>query len=178
MAAVTSPTGWDEAARGVGEWLESLGVRPEERKLKLALRILQKARKKKAKGEPLATAMDTAFETLEAWAAPIFPQLTPEQARVQALLALEGIFPAEQAGELVLSAPFPEKLAERLRQFSHGGGPEIRLSKMTARGIRYGPMEAVAQETWHRFAWTPFFGALFLWTGVFYLMLFLLGRGR
>ena len=41
-----------------------------------------------------------------------------------------------------------------------------------------GCAEAIAQETWHRFAWAPIFQALLIWSGVFFLLLFLLGGGR
>lgn len=178
MAAVNPPGGWDVAARSVGDWLETLGARSEERRLGLVLRILDEARKRKVKGEPTAAAMETAFEVLEEWAGSIFPEASRERSVVQALVALEGVFPADRAGELILVEPLPKEVVEALRQFSHGGGPEIRRSKMTARGIRYGPMEAIAQETWHRFAWAPIFQALLIWSGVFFLLLFLLGGGR
>jgi hypothetical protein len=162
----------------VGDWLETLGVRSEERRLVLTLRILNEARKRKGKGEPIEAAMDTAFEALEEWAGSIFPEGSRQRSVVQVLVALEGAFPADRAGELILAEPLPKEVVEALRQFSHGGGPEIRRSRMTARGIRYGPMEAIAQETWHRFTWAPIFRALLIWSVVFFLLLSLLGGGR
>ena len=178
MAAIASPDGWDQAAKGVGAWLERLGVRPEERRLGLVLEILQEARKKKIKGVPAVAAMDVAFGRLEDWAVSIFPESSRDRAVAQALVAMAGAMPADRAGQLILCSPCPPEDVESLRRFSHGGGPEIRLSRMTARGIRFGPIEAIAQETWHKFGWAPIFRALLIWTAVFFALLFLLGRGR
>ena len=178
MAAVAPSDGWDQAAKGVGTWLERLGVRPEERRLGLVLEILQEARKKRTKGIPAVAAMDVAFGRLEDWAVSIFPESSRERAVAQALVAMAGSMPADRAGQLILCSPCPSEDAELLRQFSHGGGLEIRLSRMTARGIRFGPIETIAQETWHKFGWAPIFQALLIWTVVFFVLLFLLERGR
>jgi len=115
MAALNPPGSWDDAARSVGAWLETLGVRSEQRRLILVLRILDEAQKRKVKGEPRAVAMETAFEVLEGWAGSIFPEASRERSVVQALVALEGVFPADRAGELILVEPLPKDVVEALR---------------------------------------------------------------
>jgi len=92
-------------------------------------------------------------------------------AALLALVALHGTQPDRRQLAMVLEKTCPSDFSEQLSKFRIDASPEIRLSKMTARKMKYGPIEAIAQETWHRFAWAPLFQALVIWTAIFLVLL-------
>jgi hypothetical protein len=171
MAPIEIPDEWDGAARQVEDWLRAVGVGSQQRCLELTLAILKEAREAQGRHEPTAIAMETAFRKFESWAKSVFPEAAAERAGLQALVALHGSQPSRRQLALVLEKACPPDFSEQLSKFRIDASPEIRLSKMTARKMKYGPIEAIAQETWHRFAWAPLFQALVIWTAIFLILL-------
>jgi hypothetical protein len=48
-------------------------------------------------------------------------------------------------------------------------GPDLKVSSMTPRHLDYGPMLALAKQTWHRWNTKAAIIALLFWTGVYFV---------
>lgn len=65
----------------------------------------------------------------------------------------------------------PNDLRQAFENVRAQTGPDLAFSSMTHREMDYGPLESLAQETWHRFAWAPLLKAVIFWTAIFFLAL-------
>lgn len=163
---------WDEALARLLAYFERLEIGGEEHRVKVALQILARARAGAADVPPVRRTMTAARAALEQW----FGEATDGGKAEFGLLAWRTVNGAERWPDAVLGGPPPPDLRQALRAVALPASPEVRFSSMTSRGMDYGAVETLAQETWHQFAWAPLLRAAALWTGIFFAALYLYDR--
>ena len=177
MESVNTRDDWDEAAARLLAFFSALEIGGVEHRARLAIRILDEARRRHGIAPALApveAAMDVAAEFLEHW----FTQALEGSAIPSGQRVAAGLFAWRLTGaaarwpDAVLGGDPPAELQAVLASVSTSTGPDLAISSMTPREMDYGAMEVIAQETWHQFAWTPILGAAALWTGIFFVALY------
>ena len=177
MELVNTKDDWDEAMARLLAFFSALEIGGVEHRTRLAMRILDEARRRQAQTPELApveAAMDVAAESLEHW----FGQALAESRIPPGKRVAAGLFAWRLTGaaarwpDAVLGGDPPAELKAVLSSVSTSTGPDLAISSMTPREMDYGAMEVIAQETWHQFAWTPILGAAALWTGIFFVALY------
>lgn len=174
MDAVNSPNEWDEAFGRLLAYLERIDPWSAERRTRIALHILERARERK-KSEPEKTAqrvvMDVAFGELEQWFAEILPPGT-EQPLAAGILAYRLSEAGRRWPDVLLAREIPDELRRDMARIPLRATPDMSFSSMTSREMDYGAMETIAHETWQQFAWAPILRAAALWTAIFFLVLY------
>jgi len=177
MNTVSSREEWDEAAARLLAFFSVLELGGAEHRTRLSIRILDEARRRQALTPTLApveAAMDVAAESLEHWFGEALAdsRIPPGKRMAAGLFAWRVTGAAARWPDAVLSGDPPAELKTILSSVSTSTGPDLAISSMTPREMDYGAMEVIAQETWHQFAWTPLLGAAALWTGIFFVALY------
>ncbi|HEY5705077.1 MAG TPA: hypothetical protein VIS96_05845 [Terrimicrobiaceae bacterium] len=178
MDAVNAQTEWDEAMARVLAFFSTLRIGGVEHRVRIALRIVEEARRRHEKDRSLApveAAMDVAAESLDHWFAKSLGG-SPDRRVAAGLVALEITDAGARFPNALLSGDPPEELKAMLSGVSVHTGPDLAISSMTPREMDYGAMEVIAQETWHRFDWTPLLRAAAVWTAIFFFALYTYDR--
>jgi len=176
--AVNPQAEWDEAMARVLAFFSTLRIGGVEHRVRVALRILDEARRRHERDPSLApveVAMDVAADSLDRW----FERAiggSPDRRVAAGLVALEMTDAAARFPNALISGDPPEELKAMLAGVSVRTGPDLAISSMTPREMDYGAMEAIAQETWHRFGWAPLLRAAALWTVIFFVALYAYDR--
>ncbi len=168
---------WDEATARLLAFFSALELGGVEHRTRLALRMVDEARGRQAQSPaltPVEVTMDVAAERLEDWFAKVLDgsPIPPGKRVAAGLFAWRVTGAAARWPDAVLSGEPPAELKAALASVSMSTGPDLAVSSMTSREMDYGAMEVIAQETWHQFAWTPILGAAALWTGIFFIALY------
>lgn len=170
---------WDEALERVQVYLGTLKIGGAEHRARMALRLLERAKSlaaEKPGQEPIVLVMDLVNEDLEKWFGEVLPGVPPAKRVPMGLVALRMTGAAERWPDVVMDHEAPDEMKAQLAGVTVRSGPDLAVSSMISRPMDYGPMETLAQETWHHFAWAPLARAALLWTGIFFLGLFLIER--
>lgn len=173
-AVDAADAGWDEALSRLLTYFEAMDLGGVEHRTRCALQILSEARAAPAPGgEPVERCMDRASEVLGAWFGEALGASGGQSPNKLAagLLAWSVIGGSKSWGDVILAGPPPRALCEAFSGVRARTGPDLAISSMTPREMDYGPMENLAQETWHRFAWAPLLRAAILWTAIFFAAL-------
>jgi hypothetical protein len=166
--------GWDEALIRLLTYFEAMDLGGIEHRTRCALEIVNEARAdSSAHASPVERCMDRAAQKLGEWFGEALGSSTgPTSNKLTAgLLAWKVTGGSEFWGDIILSAPPPQALRQAFSGVRAQTGPDLSISSMTSREMDYGPMENLAQETWHRFAWAPLLRAVILWTAIFFAAL-------
>ncbi|HEY5813719.1 MAG TPA: hypothetical protein VIT23_13820, partial [Terrimicrobiaceae bacterium] len=164
----------DEATARVCAFLSASHMGGIEHRLRLALRVLDDARRRYDRADglaPVEVAMDVAADSLDQWFARAIGQSADHRVAT-GIVALEITDAATRFPNALLSHDPPEELKAMLAGVSLRTGPDLSISRMTPRQMDYGAMEAIAQETWHRFGWAPLLRAAGIWTAIFFIALY------
>jgi len=176
MDAMTSQHAWDQALERLLLLFESMDLGGIEHRHRAAMEILDDAKERFLPDSGLSAmevTMDVVGERLENW----FTKALGESAdRVRnrtaaGLLAWRVTGGAGRWGDLLLEGDPPAELRQAFANVRAQTGPDLAFSSMTHREMDYGPLESIAQETWHRFAWAPLLKAVIFWTAVFFVLL-------
>jgi hypothetical protein len=179
MDALNSQAEWDEAMARVLAFFSTLRVGGVEHRIRIALRILEEARRRHeldCRLAPVEVAMDVAADSLDRWFAEALVGEPPDRRVAAGLAALEITNAAERFRNAVLSEGPSEDLKAMLANVSVRTGPDLAISSMTPRDMDYGAMETIAHETWHRFDWGPLLRAVAVWTAIFFAALYAYDR--
>lgn len=172
MDALNSQAAWDEATGRVTAYLDRLQIGGAEHRTRHTLAILTRARQRCTADPglaPVEAAMIETLGTLNHWYDQALPGATVESGMTAArVVGIPRSWP-----DAVLSEPIPPPLRRELAAVTIPPGPELTPSSMAAREMDFGAMETLAQETWQKFDWAPVLRAAALWTGIFFLCLFL-----
>jgi hypothetical protein len=172
--AVNVQLEWDEAMARVLAFFSTLRIGGVEQRVRVALRVLEEARRRceeKSGLGPVETSMEVAADLLDQWFAKAIGG-SADRRVAAGVVALEVTAAAEHFPNALLSEDPPEELKAMLSGVSVQTGPDLAISSMTPREMDYGAMEAIAQETWHRFGWTPILRAAGIWTAIFFIALY------
>jgi len=175
---MNSQAEWDEAMARVLAFFSTLRIGGVEHRVRIALRILEEARRRheqERKLAPVEVAMDVAAESLDQWFAKTIGG-SPDRRVAAGLVALEITDAAARFPNALLSGDPPEELKAMLSGVSVHTGPDLEISSMTPREMDYGAMGTIAQETWHQFGWTPLLRAAAIWTSIFFVALYAYDR--
>lgn len=143
----------DQALR----YLDRIGISDREQQLRIALELLARARKR---GDG-SSATSVLFGHADEWFAAAFATAPDPTMMARGVAML-------QAGRADISTfPF-EKPTSDLSASKITHTPDLAVSNMTSEDIDFGAMEAVANETWHKFAWGPILRAAAIWTAIFF----------
>ena len=178
MDAVNSQSDWDEAIARLLAFFSTLRIGGVEHRVRVALRILEEARRRHEQDRSLApvqVAMKVAEESLDRWLAKAIGA-SLDRRIAMGLVALEVTDAAARFPGSVLFGEPPEALKALLAGVSVRTGPDLAISSMTPREMDYGAMETIAQETWHKFSWAPLVRAAGIWTTIFFVALYLHDR--
>ena len=176
MDAMTTQRDWDEALERLLLLFASMDLGGIEHRHRTALDLIAQAKQRFHPDLGLSTTevtMDVVGEELECW----FTTALGESAdRVRnrtaaGLLAWRVTGGSERWGDVLLAGDSPTDLRLAFKNVRAQTGPDLTFSSMTHREMDYGPMESLAQETWHRFAWAPLLKAVVFWTAIFFLAL-------
>lgn len=175
---MTSASDWNEALERLVAYLASVGVSGSERRMRLALELLDRARQGSPAGPPVESAMREAIAAVDGWfgealdgASGDFPD------RIAAgLAALRVSGASERWPDAVLNGPPAPELRRALADAVPRAAPDLAISRMIPREMDFGAMETLAQETWHQFAWAPLLRAAALWTAIFFAALYIYDR--
>ncbi len=176
MDAINTQETWDEALERLLLLFESMDLAGIEHRHRTALQLIEHARQRFNPDLGLSTTevtMDVVGESLEGW----FTKALGESAdRVRnrtaaGLLAWRVTGGSQRWGDVLLAGDPPADLRRAFESVRAQTGPDLAFSSMTHREMDYGPMESIAQETWHRFAWAPLLTAVIFWTAIFFLAL-------
>ena len=178
MDAVNDQQAWDEAMGRVMAYLAALELGGVERRTRVAMSILDRARERCVRAAELPAAeaaMTETAETLRVWFAGIFPN-DPETAFERGVVAMKATDAARRWPDAVLTDHPPLAMREALVAAAFPTAPDITLSSMAARDMDFGAMESIAQETWQQFKWAPVLQAAALWTAIFFIALYAYDR--
>lgn len=167
-------SGWDEALIRLLTYFEAMDLGGIEHRTRCALEILNEARAdSSAHTSAVERCMDRAAQKLDGWfARALGPSASNSSNKLASgLLAWKVTGGSKRWGDVVLCAPPTPAVCEAFAGVRAQTGPDLSISSMTPREMDYGPMENLAQETWHRFAWAPLLRAVILWTAVFFAAL-------
>ncbi len=176
MDAINAQQAWDEALERLMLLFESMDLGGIEHRHRTAFELIGHAKARFHSDPRLSTmevTMDVVGERLESW----FTQALGEKAgRVKnrtaaGLLAWRVTGGSQRWGDILLVGEPPAELRHVFEKVRAQTGPDLAFSSMTHREMDYGPMESIAQETWHRFAWAPLLKAVIFWTFIFFLVL-------
>lgn len=180
MAAVNDPD-WDEALARLLAFFAALEFGGVEHRTRLAMQILEEARRRHEQNSALSAVrltMDVAAESMEKWFVKALDgsSIAPKNRVAAGLFALRVTDVGSRWRNALLSGEPPAELCEALSRVSISTGPDLAISSMISRQMDYGPMGVIAQETWHKFAWAPIMRAAALWTAIFFLALYVYDR--
>lgn len=174
MDAVSTQSEWDEAMARVLAFFSALRIGGVEQRVRVALDVLEEARQRSDQGSeltPIEASMKVAADLLDSWFAKAIDGSSDR--RVAAgVVALEVTDAAERFPNTLFSGEPSDELKAMLASVSVRTGPDLAISSMTPREMDYGAMEAIAQETWHRFGWAPILRAAGVWAAIFFLALY------
>lgn len=163
---------WNIACLRLEDYLRVHRVQDRERLLRLSLDLLDAAKKEAAQApdrSPLDVTMSLATTRTEEW----FSKLAgadsldaQHAARGRAAWFASGLHRRWPAAFLDPSPP-PELLAA-VRSASMQAGPALEFSSLTRTEIDYGPMEDIAEGTWHQFSWAHVLRAFVIWLVIFF----------
>ncbi len=178
MDSVTSAADWNEALERLLAYLSSVGVTGTERRMVLALELLDRARRGSSSGSPVERAMGEARTAVEGWFALALDGSSADSPdRIAAgLVAMRVSGASEKWPDAVLNGPPSPELQRALAGAGLRAAPELAVSRMIPREMDFGAMETLAQETWHQFAWAPLLRAAALWTAIFFASLYVYDR--
>jgi len=172
MDALNTQAAWDEATGRVMLYLDRLQIGGTEHRTRQTLHIMTRARLRCAAHpgmHPVEAALTETADALGHWYAQALPGAALESGITASLAAgAVAVWP-----DAVLAEPIPGDLRRQLAATTVPPGPELTLSSMSAMEMDFGAMETLAQETWQKFDWAPVLRAAALWTGIFFLSLFL-----
>lgn len=172
MDALTNQAAWDEATGRVMIYLDRLQIGGTEHRTRQTLLIMTKARLRCAAQpglHPVEAALTETADALRRW----YDQALPGAAVESGITASLAAGAVRTWPDAVLVEPIPADLRRKLATTPIPSGPELTLSSMAAQEMDFGAMETLAQETWQKFDWAPVLRAAALWTGIFFLSLFL-----
>lgn len=176
MDAVIDSKAWDEALARLMTFLAAMEIGGLEHRTEMAMKIVTQARQTfdPASGKtPVEETMSTANAMLRDWFSKALelPASQGQSLISAGLFALRVTHVGERWPDCVLNGDPPEELKRELRSIHAMTGPDLSISSMTPREMDYGPLEDIAGETWHRFAWAPLVRAAIIWTVIFFAAL-------
>ncbi len=169
---------WDEALRRLLAYLGELEVGGSEHRTRVALRLLDRARATVGTNDPVEHTMGVAQEELMGWFSEVLAEsdLPAYRKIAWGLVAwrlADG--PTRWPNAMLEGAPSDE-LKQALAGIAMRSSPDLEVSRMVSKGMDFGAMETLAQETWHQFAWAPLLRAAALWTAIFFAALYAYDR--
>lgn len=177
MDPLATAAAWDEAMSRLLSFLAAMHIGGVEHRTRVALTIVDEARKQhalKPEKAPVEHTMNIALQSIEKWFGEALENVEmPASRRVAAgIVGLRVTDAVNRWPNAVLDGPPPADLKATLARVSFRTGPDLAVSSMTPRAMDYGAMETIAQETWHRFAWAPIVRAAAIWTAIFFAALY------
>lgn len=178
MDAVNSEAAWNEALSRLIAYLTEMGVGGIEHRTRVALRLLDRARTTVGDAHPVEHTMSVAQGELVAWFGDALGSVDIPAHRKLAwgLVAWRMADGPTRWPDAMLEAAPSEEIKQALAGVSLRSSPDIEVSRMVSRGMDYGAMETLAQETWHQFAWAPLLRAAAIWTVIFFAALYAYDR--
>ncbi|MBN8711570.1 MAG: hypothetical protein BGO12_11840 [Verrucomicrobia bacterium 61-8] len=178
MESVKSAAEWDEALSRLLSFLAALHIGGVEHRVRIAVDIMDEARRKHSENPtmaPVEHTMNITLDRLDEWFGRAFANIdVPVGKRVAT--GVVGIRVTDAVSRwptaVLDDGPVPDELKATLARVSFRTGPDLAVSSMTPRPMDFGAMETIAQETWHRFAWAPLLRAAVLWTAIFFAALY------
>lgn len=164
---------WDEALSRLLTFLSSLEIGGVESRLRIAMRILDRARATNP-SDPVNATLALFQSEMDQWFAQALddPAISADRRTALGLVALR-LLPEPPDGLATFpTEPPPAELRAALKSISLRTGPDLALSSMTPQEMDFGAVEGLAQETWHQFAWGPLLRAAVIWTAIFFAALF------
>jgi len=176
MDALNHTKAWDEALARLITFLAAMEIGGLEHRTQMAMKIVAEARQKHdpASGvTPVEETMTTATTMLRDWFSKAFDVPASEgHGLISAgLFAMRVSHVSERWPDCVLNGDPPAELKQELRSVHAMTGPDLSISSMTPREMDFGPLEDIAGETWHQFAWAPILRAAAIWTVIFFAAL-------
>lgn len=175
---MNSPADWNEALERLVAYLASVGVTGAERRMRLALELLDRARRGTSAGSPVERAMREAIAAVDAWFRQALDgsSADPPDRIAAGLAAMQVSGASDRWPDAVLNGPPSPELRRALAGVEARATPDLAISRMIPREMDFGAMETLAQETWHQFAWAPLLRAAALWTAIFFASLYVYDR--
>ena len=165
---------WNEAYDRVSDFLSTLALGDRAYVSKVALDIVQTARQAHTKDparDPVTLTMAEAQRRLVDWLATNLgdDDRAPSHILTTGYIAMLLSQVNRTAPTSFLAASLPEELRQALRETLIQTGPDLNVSSMSPRRLDYGPMLAIAQQTWHRWSAKEIVMALLFWTAIYLL---------
>ncbi|HEY5792105.1 MAG TPA: hypothetical protein VIS74_02330 [Chthoniobacterales bacterium] len=163
--------GWDEALSRLLAFLSALEMGGVEQRLRVALRIVDRARNQApADADPVRVTMSLFHEEMQQWFAQALedPAISEDRRVALGVVALRLAPTQARWLDTFPQNPPPAELRAALRGISLRTGPDLALSSMTPQEMDFGTMEDIAHETWHQFEWGPLLRAVLIWTAIFF----------
>jgi hypothetical protein len=171
---MSAPDDWNPACLRLEDYLRAHRVQDRERLLRLSLELLDAAKSAHAADPhrtPLDTTMALAIARTEDWFSRLAGSDTPDPsaaARARGAWFASGLH-ADWPAAFLDPNPPPELLAA-VRSASLQAGPALEFSSLTRAEIDYGPMEDIAEGTWHQFSWGHVLRAFVIWVVIFFIV--------
>lgn len=165
---------WNRAYDRLQNFLDTFALSDRAEVSRLALKLFDQARelhRQDPSRDPTTLMMEQAQKLLTSWLATNLDEEDRTHSQIFSsgciALLLSGLFRAAPAA--FLASPLSNDLRQSMRQTLLVTGPDLNISSMTPRRLDYGPMLALARQTWHRWNTREILIAMLFWTGVYFV---------
>jgi hypothetical protein len=165
---------WSRAYDRLHHFFEAFKLSDHAETSRLTLKIFDQARELHRPDSsqcPTTLVMEQAQKLMIEWLAANLDERsrTPAQIFSSGCMALylSELFRIAPGSFLV--SPLPEDMRQSMRRTLLVTGPDLNVSSMTPRRLDYGPMLALARQTWHRWNSREIFIAMLFWAGVYFV---------
>ena len=165
---------WNQAYDRLQNFFDTFALSDRAETSRLTLKLLDQARefhRQDPSHDPTTLVMEQAQKLVSEWLATNLDERDRAVSQIFSsgyiALLLSRLFRTAPAS--FLASPLPDDLRQSMRQTLLVTGPDFNISSMTPRRIDYGPMLALARQTWHRWNTREILIAMLFWGGVYFV---------